>query len=913
MDECQRVKFDVIGLSETKRKEPLTATWRDGSGVFLGARKEDSISGGVGFIVAPHFLHRVRDARIVSHRLAVLEFEVSPQLTGSLIQAYAPVLDADEQEHDDFYDNLSDTVRECRSHYKFISGDFNARVGPRQDHEVYLGPHSTETRNESGERLAAFCEAHRLYHCNGFFEKRAEKRWTHASPNGAHLHELDHFLSNRRCVTDVAVVPSFSTGSDHRLLRAKIHLSLTRAKLDLLRSRQPRRRLLNPSIASTLAKLVPFDTSDDVNEDYCHLVETISQIGKQAMAPAPNHSTKRISDQTRKLLEKRRTADRTTAAYHALCKECREAVQKDHKEFERSRLLSAAEARKSIKSAARDLAEYRSCIPCLKTSTGERVTSRLRIEEEMQDYYSRLFQSSRPSTPRSPTPPCSTLPFLTSEVRAAVEGIPQGKAPGADGISAELLKACGHPLFAALASRFSRYLHDGVIPKMWHTSRTIILFKKGDREDLANYRPITLLSVIYKVFTRCVLARIRRTLEEAQPVEQAGFRRSFSTMDHIATVQHLLEVSREHQSPLVLTFIDYEKAFDSVEPECVWESLRKQGVEEDYVHILQECYDGCTTTLIPFQREVPVAVGKGVRQGDPISPNLFSAVLEDVISHCNWEERGILINGRRLSHLRFADDIVLVTSTPHEASEMLAELDIASHAVGLKMNTKKTKAMRNCFATSTPITVGATQLEDVDEYVYLGRLINSQNKLKPELARRRRAGWAAFSSIRTVIDSTKDVKLRAQLFDSTVLPALCYGAETWSLTKSLANQLRVAHASLERRLVGLNLRQQRDRKLHNSDIRQMSGVKDPLQHVSKMKHRWAGHVARRCDGRWSTTTVGWYPRDKKRPLGRPPTRWADSLAAEYNIRDARGRTRVHWTTRARDRVEWSRCWDPRAS
>uniref|UniRef100_A0A914X1V6 Reverse transcriptase domain-containing protein n=1 Tax=Plectus sambesii TaxID=2011161 RepID=A0A914X1V6_9BILA len=188
-------------------------------------------------------------------------------------------------------------------------------------------------------------------------------------------------------------------------------------------------------------------------------------------------------------------------------------------------------------------------------------------------------------------------------------------------------------------------------------------------------------------------------------------------------------------------------------PECVWESLRKQGVEEEYVHILQACYDGCTTTLIPFQREVPAEVGKGVRQGDPISPNLFSAVLEDVINRCNWEERGIRINGRQLSQLRFADDIVLVTSTAYEASEMLAELDIVSHAVGLKMNTKKTKAMRNCFTTSAPITVGATQLEDVDEYVYLGRLINSQNKLKPELARRKRAGWAAFSSIRTVIDS----------------------------------------------------------------------------------------------------------------------------------------------------------------
>uniref|UniRef100_A0A914V545 Reverse transcriptase domain-containing protein n=1 Tax=Plectus sambesii TaxID=2011161 RepID=A0A914V545_9BILA len=338
--------------------------------------------------------------------------------------------------------------------------------------------------------------------------------------------------------------------------------------------------------------------------------------------------------------------------------------------------------------------------------------------------------------------------------------------------------------------------------------------------------------------------------------------------------------------------------------------------------ILQECYDGCTTTLIPFQREVPVAVGKGVRQGDPVSPNLSSAVLEDVISRCNWEERGIHIDGRQLGHLRFADDIVLVTSTLYEASEMLAELDIVSHAVGLKMNTKKTKAMHNCFATSAPITIGATQLEDVEEYVYLDRLINSQNKLKPELARRKRAGWAAFSSIRTVIDSTKDVKLRAQLFDSTILPTLCYGAETWSLTKSLANQFTVAHASLERHLVGLSLWQQRDRKFHNSNTRQMSGVKDPLQHVTKMKHRWACHVARRCDGRWSTTTVGWYPRDKKRPLSRPPppppggappTWWADSLATEYNIRDARGRTRVHWTTRARDRVERSRCWDPRAS
>ncbi|KDR02408.1 Putative uncharacterized transposon-derived protein F52C9.6 [Zootermopsis nevadensis] len=101
------------------------------------------------------------------------------------------------------------------------------------------------------------------------------------------------------------------------------------------------------------------------------------------------------------------------------------------------------------------------------------------------------------------------------------------------------------------------------------------------------------------------------------------------------------------------------------------------------------------------------------------------------------------------------------------------------------MNIRKTKTMRNRFAAAAPVAVGAFQLEDVKEYVYLGLLITAQNELKPGLARRRRAGRAAFGSIRSVIDATRDVELRAELFDSTVLPALCYCAETWSLTKAL--------------------------------------------------------------------------------------------------------------------------------
>ncbi|KAE9420358.1 hypothetical protein Angca_004909, partial [Angiostrongylus cantonensis] len=94
----------------------------------------------------------------------------------------------------------------------------------------------------------------------------------------------------------------------------------------------------------------------------------------------------------------------------------------------------------------------------------------------------------------------------------------------------------------------------------WKISETVLLFKKGDLHDIGNYRPICLLSAVYKLFTRVILNRIDRTLDEGQPCEQAGFRKGFSTMDGIHMITRLIQVSREYKRPLCLTFFDLEKA-----------------------------------------------------------------------------------------------------------------------------------------------------------------------------------------------------------------------------------------------------------------------------------------------------------------------------------------------------------------
>ncbi|KAE9412630.1 hypothetical protein Angca_007102, partial [Angiostrongylus cantonensis] len=157
----------------------------------------------------------------------------------------------------------------------------------------------------------------------------------------------------------------------------------------------------------------------------------------------------------------------------------------------------------------------------------------------------------------------------------------------------------------------------------WKTSKTVLLFKKGDQHDIGNYRPICLPSVLYKLFTRVILNRLYRTLDEGEPCEQAGFRIGFSTMDYIHTLTRRIEVSREYKRPLCFTFIDLEKAFDSTEIEAVLEALGSQGVPTQYIKILRELYKNCSSKISPFYNDINVDVKRGVRRGDTISPKLF--------------------------------------------------------------------------------------------------------------------------------------------------------------------------------------------------------------------------------------------------------------------------------------------------
>ncbi|XGW21853.1 hypothetical protein V3C99_004649 [Haemonchus contortus] len=157
--------------------------------------------------------------------------------------------------------------------------------------------------------------------------------------------------------------------------------------------------------------------------------------------------------------------------------------------------------------------------------------------------------------------------------------------------------------FRALARLFSRYLSECKVPMSWKTSKTVLLHKKGDPDDVGNYCPICLLSEIYKLFICVILNRIGRILNKGQPYKQARFRRGFSTIDHTRTLTRLIEVPREYEMPLCFAFIDLKEAFDTVETEAVIEALGNQGVITQYIRMLCELYDNFTARISSFYKE----------------------------------------------------------------------------------------------------------------------------------------------------------------------------------------------------------------------------------------------------------------------------------------------------------------------
>lgn len=176
-------------------------------------------------------------------------------------------------------------------------------------------------------------------------------------------------------------------------------------------------------------------------------------------------------------------------------------------------------------------------MPHMKKKERDSTNKRSEILTIATDYYQKLYYSenSRESSNKGATRIDSepTPEILKEETMKAISTQKLDKTPGSDQITNEMLKVASPVIAPKLTEIFNEIITTENIPVDWTKSTIILLHKKDDRGDIGNYRPISLMSNVYKVFSKIMLARMASTLDENQPKEQAGFRSKFSTIDHI--------------------------------------------------------------------------------------------------------------------------------------------------------------------------------------------------------------------------------------------------------------------------------------------------------------------------------------------------------------------------------------------
>ena len=353
----------------------------------------------------------------------------------------------------------------------------------------------------------------------------------------------------------------------------------------------------------------------------------------------------------------------------------------------------------------------------------------------------------------------------------------------------------------------------GYFPEKWSEGFIVPIFKKGDINEVSNYRGITLLSTLGKLFTRILNNRLNKWAEAYNVYieAQAGFRKHMSTVDNIFVLNGLITHCINNSEYLYCCFVDFTKAFDYVERDILWYKLIKIGVRGRMLDIIKSIY---TTVRSRVKNNNTLSesfsCNIGVRQGECLSPFLFAIYVNDLEQELDGKGvNGIDIGMVKLLLLLYADDIVLFAKTAEELQKSLDILEEYCDRWKLTVNKSKTKIVIFRKGGRLPFIKGS-KIDIVNKFCYLGIVFTS--------------GGASFETQKTVSGQalkaifTLNKYLHSftalkpshilDLFDKLISPILNDGSEVWGFHK--AKSIETVHMQFCKRMLGIKQSTQND-------------------------------------------------------------------------------------------------------
>ena len=315
------------------------------------------------------------------------------------------------------------------------------------------------------------------------------------------------------------------------------------------------------------------------------------------------------------------------------------------------------------------------------------------------------------------------------------------------------------------------------------------------------------MSHTMKVWERNIEASLWNKVEISK--QQYGFMPGTGSTDAMFSLRMLMEKYREGQRELHCVFVDLERAYDRVMREELWYCMRKLGIVEKYVQLVQDMYEGSKTAVrCAVRTSENFWIKVGLHQGSALSPFLFAVIMDRLTNEVRREPPWTML---------FADDIVICEETRKEVERRLESWRYALERRGMKVSRSKTKYLCiNGVNDDKTVKMEDTKVPRVKEFKYLGSTVQESGSCEREVKKRVQAeknGWRKVLEV--ICDRRLPTRVKAKVYSSVVRPAMVYGLETVAVTKKQVEEMEVAEMKMLRFAMGVTKKD----KIKNEYIR----------------------------------------------------------------------------------------------
>ncbi|RXN37862.1 endonuclease-reverse transcriptase [Labeo rohita] len=732
-------------------------------------------------------------------------------------------------------------------------------------------------------------------------------------------------------VENIRAYNTVECGSDHRIVSARIKIKLrveqqnkcTRTKFDWakLKASEQLQAQFHVAVRNRFLALQEECGDSGLQAKYNSFERSVEETANELLGKLKKPKTKHwVSKSTTDLLMQRNQAKKT---FKSSCNPRDKQVwQELNKQLESSYVNDQMEhlegKLKQLKSAAasgrlrttweivnelggKNMSKQQHK---MKRADGGRINNKNDLREEWKNHFCKLLNNVSSSIETGTIQPAledldiNVGPITYQETYDAVHELKNGKAPGCDySITPEALKYGGLAIIEILHQICNEVYNQETAPRQLTTNIIVPLAKKGDLTLMTNYRGISLTSMATKVYNKILFNRIREPIDKILRPNQAGFRRGRSCTEQVHIICRLIESADDKNLSLYITFVDFKKAFDSIDRRKMFEILHHYGIPDKLVRAIKTIYNNSkSAVLVEGGLTEEFEITTGVLQGDTLAPFLFIIVIDYVLKNAelnhatihgiNEGENGFVTQPRQcrrqpvtaIFDLDFADDLALLEGNLERAQSQLNEIAKQAEQVGLVVNVKKTEAFTN-QDKSKNLELGNQKIEWVNNFKYLGSMVKSS---ETDISVRKALAWAAFWKMKDIFRSnTLPIRLKTNIFQAACLSILLYGCESWILTEKLKQCLNSFATNCYR--VMLNIK--RLDRVSNVGIYQKIGI-DPLDlQIQRRQLRYVGHCLRKQEHELINKYILYQPIERHgcRKRGRPKLLYPQYIGTLINI------------------------------